>query len=351
MASPWVQKLKDMLGLKAPSLDGEAVDHVKIQPKAENTSTSSSLFRSLLKGVGVVTEYYFPSEIVGGTCPRVVGEEEEIVWNAAAEACDTERVHVVWHSDEKRVWYLAIRSSELASHATSWCPFGAILPGAKGAKPPPVCYTYFGEESATAMIITPDTLQIFRGTSPVIRAKVERASRELGAAPIVDLTPDSIIELTPVPWYSMSLLEDQSRRILAMISVACALGLAAATFLVWFTASMSLIATRHDMGETQMRTQQKATDLLANAQQLKASPIRDQLAKFTEVNDGLLTIGGLLEVYEIKDNKTRWRAVIPSNITGDRIAELGGKSIETTDKGMAIGNAAQIDYEKHVIKR
>ena len=73
--------------------------------------------------------------------------------------------------------------------------------------------------------------------------------------------------------------------------------------------------------------------------------MRDQLATFANVNDGLLTVNGFLEVYEIKDGKARWRAIVPTNVTADKIDDIGGKTIETTPNGVAVGNAAEIEYE------
>jgi hypothetical protein len=69
----------------------------------------------------------------------------------------------------------------------------------KDAATPPVCYTFFGEEFAVLMIVLPDGLQVFRGTMPVVRAKAERTARELGNAPIINLDPEMIDKLTPVP--------------------------------------------------------------------------------------------------------------------------------------------------------
>ncbi|MFY9288725.1 MAG: hypothetical protein WAO98_09530 [Alphaproteobacteria bacterium] len=312
---------------------------------AESSSSDSSLAKVLLGSFGGVEEYYFPADLIGGTCPRVVGEEEDIVWNAAAEACDTERVHVVWQSVENKIWYLAVRSADLASHANTWCPFAAMLPGMKGAPPPPVCYTYYGDESATMMLITTEGLQIFRGTGLVVRAKAERSARELGDAQIVELIPDRIMQLSVVPWYSLSLFEDRARRVLAATAVFVALLLAGISFVIWLFASMSLIGAKRDMSETVQRTREKTMKLMGTAEKLRTSPMRDQLAKFTQLNDGLLNLNGFLEVYEIKDNKARWRAVVPANVTADRINELGGKNIETVAQGIAIGNAAQIEYE------
>ncbi|MDX2027111.1 MAG: hypothetical protein SFW62_00575 [Alphaproteobacteria bacterium] len=316
-------------------------------PKDEKKTASSTtmLARTLTGSIGALDEYYFPSEIIGGTCPRVAGEEEDIVWNAAAEACDTERVHVVWQSVENRIWYLAVRSSELASHPNTWCPFASLLPGMKEAATPPVCYTYYSDETATMMTIAGDSLQIYRGTTLVVRAKAERTARELGNAPVIELVPDRIMQLTPIPWYSVSLFEDRARRILAATSVLGALGLAALALLVWLLVSASLLSARHDLSSVKERTDEKALALMKTADSLRATPMREQLAKFSDLNDGLLAINGFLEIYEIKENKTRWRAIIPPNVTADRINALGGKTLETTPQGVAIGNNAQAEYE------
>lgn len=308
-------------------------------------STASSLMRVLTGGIGMLGEYYFPSELIGGTCPRIVGEEEQIVWNAAAEACDTERVHVVWQSVENKIWYLAVRSSELASDGGTWCPFASLLPGMKDAAPLPVCYTYYSDETATMMVLTHDGLQIYRGTILVVRAKAERTSRELGNVPIIDLVPDRILQLTPVPWYSLSLFEERARRLLAAFAVLTAIGLITLSFFVWLLASMSLLSAQHSLKDAQDRTRDKTMELMGTVEHLRASPMREQLAKFTELNDGLIAVNGYLEVYEIKDGKTRWRAIIPTNVTADRINELGGKTIETTAQGVAVGNTTEIEYE------
>src|SRR5262249_12182547 len=162
-----------------------------------------------------------------------------------------------------------------------------------------------------------------------------------GDAPVIELVPDRIMRLTPVPWYSLSLFEDRARRVLAAFSVITALGLAGLAFVVWLLAFMSVISARHDLAQAQIRTRDKTMQLVATIERLRVSRMRDQLAKFMDLNDGLLNINGLLEIYEIKNNKPRWRAVLPSNVTADRISELQGKTIETTPQGVAVGNATE----------
>ena len=51
----------------------------------------------------------------------------------------------------------------------------------------------------------------------------------------------------------------------------------------------------------------------------------DKLLAMKEVN-------GFLDVYEIKGGKTRWRAVVPSNVTADRI-NAAAQSVIIPDGG------------------
>ena len=311
----------------------------------EQIKNITSMSKVLTNAPGVLGDFYFPSELIGGCCPRVAGNEEEIVWNAAAEACDSERVHVVWSAIENRIWYVAVRTSELASHTGTWCPFASLLPGMRDAQPAPVCYTYYSDEAATMMTVTNDGLQIHRGMSSVVRAKAERSAREYGDAPVIELVPERILKLSPVPWYSISLFEDRARRILATFAVMAALSLTIMAFIVWLLTSMVILGAKANLSEAEERTTSKTLDLVRTAAELRASPTRDQLAAFANVNDGLLSLNGFLEIYEIKDGKTRWRAIVPANVTADKINEIGGKTIETTPNGVAVGNATEVDYE------
>jgi hypothetical protein len=315
--------------------------NAKRDDAADEIDDSSSLARALLGPVGALAEYHFPPEVIGGCCPRVAGEELDIVWNAAAEAVDSERIHVVWQTQGERIWYLAVRSSELSSHSNTWCPFASLLPGLKDAVLPPVCYTYFSDESATMMTIMDDRLQIHRGTSSVVRAKAERMSRELGGAPVIDLIPDRIEKLAPVPWYSLSLFEERARRILATVAVLSAIAFAGFAIFIWLVAAMATVSAHGDMASFEERSQEKSLQLMKSVQALRASPMREQLAKFADLNDGLITLNGMLEIYEIKNGKILWRAVVPPNITSDRISELGGQTLDSSPQRVIIGNTRE----------
>jgi len=319
----------------------EKADHkptISIETDAESVSSFS---RALLGPIGALGDYYFPSDLIGGCCPRIAGKEQEIVWHAAAEAADTERIHLVWNAKGDKIWYLAVCSSEMASHAGTWCPFASLLPGMKDAITPPVCYTYYSDEAATMMTVTTDGLQIHRGTSSVVRAKAERTVRSLGDAPLIELTPDRIEKLSPVPWYSQSLFEERARRVLAAASVAGGLCFAGLAMVIWFFSAMALVSARMETAEIHKRSEERSLQLLRNAQSMRASPMREQLAKFADLNDGLLTLDAMLDIYQIKQGKTLWRAYIPPNVTSDRITELGGKTLDTSPQGVVIGNARE----------
>jgi hypothetical protein len=310
------------------------------------SASSTSLLRTLIGSVGNMGDFFFPPDVVGGVCPRIAGEEESIVWNAAAEACDSERVHVVWQSVGNCIWYLAIRSSDLVSHSNSWCPLAALLPQKDDIANLPICYTYFGDELAVLMMVGAEELHIFRGTAPVIRAKAERIVREYGEkTKTINIDPFRIGQMTPVPWYSASLFEDRARRILAAASVFASLVVMVFSFVVWLLASLTILSSRHDLSQATQRTHGKVMSLLQDAQNMRSSPLREQIEKFLSVNDGLLSLNGYLTVYSVSDKSVRWKALVPPSATADRISAMGGKSIESTDKGVVIGNDAQIQFE------
>lgn len=303
---------------------------------------TNSMAKALLGGVGALGDYYFPADLIGGCCPRVVGEEQEIVWNAAAEAADTERVHIIWQGVGDKIWYLAIQSIEQSSHPDTWCPFASLLPGLKDAAKPPIVYTFFSDEMATMMTVLPDGLQIHRGTTSVVRAKAERVSRENNEAPIVDLVPDRISDLTPFPWHSISLFEERARRILATTAVACAMLFASVAIMIWLVAAMTTVSAHADLEVIKERSARTSVNLLKMVQAQRASPMREQLASFADVNDGLLSLNGFLEVYIIKRNQPVWRAIVPRNVTANRIKDLGGQTLDSDDsRGVLIGNSRE----------
>jgi hypothetical protein len=331
-------RLKEMLhtimqGAKQAANNFESAAAAADSKNAETGATNTGFFG----GAAALNEYFFPAELTGGVCPRVIGQEREIAWHAAAEACDTERVHMVWSVADDKVWYLAARSSDFASHTHTWCPFVSLLPGKNDAKDTPICYTYYSDEAAVMMTVTADSLQIHRGTTAVVRAKAERMARELGIANTIALDPDVIMKLAPVGWHSVSLFEDRVRRILTMLVVFAGLAFASIAFFIWLFASLGIMQQHRQLDDIQQRTQQKTMELMEGVERMRASVLREQVAKFAELNEGLVQVGGWMKFYQIKQNKVRWRATVPPSVTGEKIREFGAKLLTTSDQGISIG--------------
>jgi hypothetical protein len=279
---------------------------------------------------------FFPPELIGGTAPHIPGQEDGMAWQSGAEAADSERLHYVWSVADGTLWYLAVRSQELASHTNSWCPFAALLPGQPQGSSEPGVYLYFDDEAAMMMSVGQNRLQIHRGATNVIQAKAERMAADLGGVKIVTLRPDIIDALNVVRWDSASLMEDKARRFLATAAVAVGLLVCVVAFTVWVLSSIASLGISHSVEAAQANASQSAQQLLQQATSLRASPLRNQVAKFIELNDNLINVGGWLQKYEIEGTRTMWSAVLPSAITGEKISELGGRTKEVTDEGMIV---------------
>lgn len=287
------------------------------------------------RGIGP-SEIYFPPEMIAGCCPYVEKREQDMAWQAAAEALDSERLHFVHTVHDGMVWFLAVKSSELASHSQSWCPFAALLPGQPTAQPIPALYIF--EEDGVAMLMTAAfaELHVHRGATTIIRAKADRLARDLGGAPIINLLPEQIDQLQVTPWQSMSLLEDRARRFLASAGVLTGLAVAVLAFVIWLLTTFASLAVSHNLKSAQAQSESAVQDLMKQAMQLRVSPLRGQLARFSELNEELINMGGWLKSYSINGSKVQWKAVLPPSITADRVTALGARTQEVTPDGIVV---------------
>ena len=279
---------------------------------------------------------YFPQELIGGVCTLITGQEKEVVWRAAAAACGTERVHTVWTAFQDKIYYLATKSEEMASHHDTWCPFAALLPGMKSAAPMPVCYTYYSTGSAALMVVTSDGLEIYSGISLIARAKAERTARQLDNAPIIELNTERVATLTPRPWYSVSLFEDNARRILTTLSTVTALVVAGLACIVWVIVLSSFFTSRVTIASHQNDIEIHANQWREIMIGLKANPLHQQLADFARINDGLLAIDGVMTIYQLKKGLPYWRATVPAVTPADVIKSLDAVSLQHLEDGRII---------------
>ena len=158
-------------------------------------------------------------------------------------------------------------------------------------------------------------------------------------APIIELTSDRVAQLTPSPWRSVSLFEDQSRRILAAVSIMGALALAGLAFLIWLYASFSFIGARITLATHQDHVE---ADISQFVETVHENPLHSQLADFVRINDGLLALDGLMVTYEIKNGLPYWRAVVNASVPAETIKELDAITIEPAHDGkMTIGQGTE----------
>ncbi|QQR69481.1 MAG: hypothetical protein IPI58_02050 [Alphaproteobacteria bacterium] len=319
-----------------------------LQQKTHSQETSLAVGEaSLPKEISLTTiearEAFLPAGLTGGCCPYVDGEAEVIAWHAAAEACDSERLHLVWTVYESHVWYLAVPSADLSSHPDSWCPLVAFLPGMPQASEGAGTYIYGDVETSALMALSSNSLTIHRGTPAVLKAKAEKVSRELGGVPLVELTEERLLQLRPVAWKSLSLIEDTSRRWLTRMAIFCGLGVATVALGISLLAGSALLFSQRELAETKENTRKLSQELLLNAHNAAINPLRNQVADFVDLNQSLVNLGSWLKRYEIKAGKLRWVAMVPLSVTADRIRAIGGYVLEITPEGAIVGNQGEVE--------
>ena len=282
------------------------------------------------------TEIYFPPEMIAGCAPVINGQEREMAWQAAAEALDSERLHFVYNVHDGFVWFLAVKSADLASHSHSWCPFASLLPGMPSAPNLPALH-HHDEDGVTMLLAAAyGEMHIHRGATTIVMAKAERMARDYGDTPLIPLSPEKLDSLPVTPWVSASLQEDRTRRFIATTSVLSGLAVAVLAFIIWLLTSFTSLAVKHNVTDAQASSQQAVQQLMQRAMQLRVSPLRGQLAHFAELNEELIRMGGWLKSYSITNGHVEWKAVLPPAITADRITKLGGRTQDIDENGITV---------------
>lgn len=264
---------------------------------------------------------YLPSEMIGGAVPHIAGSEDEAVWNAASQACGTERVHYTWTADQGRVWYLACPSSSLASNPDSWCPLAAALPGNSEYWDRETVYIYEQEGMASALRWEPETarMQLFLGAARTLLPRIQSMD-----ANFVSVNPD-VADI--VPWRSRQLRTEQLGRATARLLLYSGLLLNALAIFFLFTQFVMTNTVRRDLDKVQMDTDQASADLLISATKALQSDTIKHMVRVQELLDALSKIDGTLVKYKVDKGSVTWEALVPpsfSNCTG----ALGGCQVK-----------------------
>ena len=222
---------------------------------------------------------HLPQEIIGGSVPYVPGTAREAVWNAATQACGTERVFFTYAVDGKRVWYLATPCSSLASNPNTWCPLSAALPGNSEFWDKETVYLYEQEGLASALRWDPDTgrMQVFLGPSRSVLPKVQSMD-----ANFVTINADMA---EAVPWDNMELRTDMMARGSAKLLLY--VGLITAFFACVFIALLYVQAMtiRPDLNKARADTARATAELTLQAQQSFENDTSRHMIRIQELLD------------------------------------------------------------------
>lgn len=270
---------------------------------------------------------FLPQDLIGGSVPHIPGTEEEAVWNAASQACGTEKVHIVYSAEGGRVWYLACPSASFASNPDSWCPLAAALPGNSEYWDKETVYLYEQEGVASAMRWDPETgrMQIFLGASRTILPRVQSMD-----ANFVTINPD-VAEV--IPWRSRTLKTEKLSRAMVRMLIFSGLtvGLIASIILVVNLISIGYV--NRDLQRVKADTDAAARTLLISAANVMQSDTIKHMVRVQNLLDSLAKSNGYLVRYEVQGKKVEWEAVVPQAFADKVVEENKGAKVSGREEG------------------
>lgn len=252
---------------------------------------------------------FLPSELIGGSVPHVPGMEEEAVWNAASQACGTERVHYCYSVDSGRCWYLAVPSTALASNPDSWCPLAAALPGNSEFWDRQTVYLYEQEGVASALRWDPETsrMQVFIGAARTLLPRIQSMD-----ANFVTINPDAA---GVVPWRNRALRTEKLSRAAARTLLLSGLAVSFMMLFVLFFQYTWTIFIHRDLEAVTAASEKASSDLMINSYNALQSDTIRHMVRVQEILDTLRTIEGTLVKYEVTGSTSEWQALVPKSFT------------------------------------
>ncbi len=248
---------------------------------------------------------YLPHELIGGSIPHIPGTEDEAIWNAASQACGTEKVHFTYSVEDKKIWYLACPSAVLASNPDSWCPLAAALPGNSEYWDKETVYLYEQEGIASALRWDPETgrMQVFLGAARTILPRIQSMD-----ANFVSVNPE-VAEI--VPWKNRNLRTEKLSRATARTLMFSGLAVALVAGLLLVFSFISVNMVERNLGKVKMATDKASTDLMVNAYNAMQSDTIKHMVRIQEILDSLAKVDGTLVRYEVKGGQVEWEALLP----------------------------------------
>lgn len=261
-----------------------------------------------------------PPELVGGSVPYIAGMEESAVWNAAVQACGTERVHYCFSVDGDRCWYLAVPSSALASYPDSWCPVAAALPGNSEFWDKETVYLYEQEGQAGALRWDPETgrMQLFLGPARTILPRIQSMD-----ANFVTINP---LMAQIVPWRNKDLRIDQTARAAGRMLIFSGLSVTLVTLALMILTYITAGVLQPKLENARAETDTASNQLMINATEALKNDVYKHFNRVQELLDGLYTVKGTLVRYQVKAGAIEWEALVPPAYTSGTTAALKGSA-------------------------
>lgn len=260
---------------------------------------------------------YLPQELIGGVIPHIPGTEDEAVWNAAAQACSTEKVHFCYSVDEGKIWYLACPSTALASNPDSWCPLAAALPGNSEYWDRETVYLYEQEGIASALRWDPETgrMQVFLGASRTILPRVQSMD-----ANFVTINPE-VADI--VPWRNKALKTEKLARATARMLLLSGMLVALIATAILMLNFISVNLIQRNLEKVKVQSEAASNELMLKAHNAMQSDTIKHMVRIQELLDSLAAKDGTLVRYEVKGGKVEWEALIPPAFAADFGQPLG----------------------------
>lgn len=254
---------------------------------------------------------FLPPELVGGSLPHIPGTEDEAVWNAASQACGTEKVHYCYSVEDNKVYFLACPSSSLSSNPDSWCPIAAALPGNSEYWDKETVYLYEHEGFASALRWDPETgrMQVFLGASRTILPRIQSMD-----ANFVTINPQ-IADV--VPWRNRTLNTELLSRAVARLLVFLGLITVAGIVSVLIYNYFSINVMERQLDVVKNQTNRAVDELMTEAYTALQSDTIRHMVRIQEILDTLGDVDGTLVRYEVENGKVEWEALLPPAFAND----------------------------------
>ncbi len=309
---------------KIPGAEQQAQSAVQ-SAKEKVSGKLSGILKSSTKKADTVVEDNtkflrpaLPPELIGGEVPHIAGREEEMVWNAASQACGTERVHFCYSIADKKCWYLACPSSSMANIPDTWCPLAAALPGNSEFWDKETVYIYEQDGSASALRWDPESgrMQVFLGASRTIMPRIQSME-----ASFVTINSEAA---KPVAWHSRALKQEHLSRQLTKWLFLSGLGVTLLALLYWFGSFTLASIFKPNLEEAKKKTEEQTFALMREASNAYRSNLTDHISRINELSLELSAFGGRLLKYEVKPGgeQVEWLAIVPRAMEGD-ISRIG----------------------------